>query len=236
MVAAPFLPPFTVDGLHWAPMPWAAIVMAGLVHRRTEFRCSWVLSQPVVALLIGVTIGAMRGLFRRDLSMSVDALYRVLPDDPQALPLLSSAGDLPAPVCSMFILAIAIVSWPPVATSGAPGEVPKPALARICRGGDCCRAKGTLPDHYTADPAQCPAPIIVLASLMWQPRSCWKAACPFWDWGDPNVDVSWGYMIGTGHVTVMRTHVGLPSSPASAISCLTVLAMNLIGEGLAMTR
>ena len=72
-------------------------------------------------------------------------------------------------------------------------------------------------------------PIIVLASLMVATAILLESSLSFLGLGDPNV-MSWGYMIGAAR-TVLRTAWWLSFIPGIAI-LLTVLALNLIGEGL----
>ena len=71
--------------------------------------------------------------------------------------------------------------------------------------------------------------VIVLASLMVAQAILLESSLSFLGLGDPNI-MSWGYMIGAAR-TVIRTAWWLSFLPGMAI-LLTVLALNLIGEGL----
>jgi peptide/nickel transport system permease protein len=73
------------------------------------------------------------------------------------------------------------------------------------------------------------SPIIVMASLMVATAILLESSLSFLGLGDPNI-MSWGYMIGAGR-TVIRTAWWLSFFPGVAI-LVTVLALNLIGEGL----
>jgi peptide/nickel transport system permease protein len=73
------------------------------------------------------------------------------------------------------------------------------------------------------------SPIIVLASLMVATAILLESSLSFMGLGDPNL-MSWGYMIGAAR-TVIRQAWWLSFFPGVAI-LLTVLALNLIGEGL----
>jgi peptide/nickel transport system permease protein len=73
------------------------------------------------------------------------------------------------------------------------------------------------------------SPIIVLASLMVASAVLLEAALSFLGLGDPNL-MSWGFMIGAGR-SVIRLAWWMSVFPGLAIF-LTVLALNLIGEGL----
>lgn len=73
------------------------------------------------------------------------------------------------------------------------------------------------------------SPIIVMASLMVATAILLESSLSFLGLGDPNI-MSWGYMIGAAR-TVIRSAWWLSFIPGVAI-LLTVLALNLIGEGL----
>ena len=73
------------------------------------------------------------------------------------------------------------------------------------------------------------SPIIVTGSLMVATAILIESALAFLGLGDPNV-MSWGFMIGAGR-TFLRTAWWLCAIPGIAI-LLTVLAINLVGEGL----
>ena len=73
------------------------------------------------------------------------------------------------------------------------------------------------------------SPIIVLASLMVASAILLESALSFLGLGDPNL-MSWGFMIGAGR-SVIRLAWWMSVFPGLAIF-LTVLALNLVGEGL----
>ena len=75
----------------------------------------------------------------------------------------------------------------------------------------------------------CLSPIIVIGSLMVATAILIESGLAFLGLGDPNV-MSWGYMIGAGR-TVLRQAWWICVFPGVAI-LLTVLSLNLIGEGL----
>jgi peptide/nickel transport system permease protein len=72
-------------------------------------------------------------------------------------------------------------------------------------------------------------PIVVSGSLMIASAILLEAGLSFLGLGDPNV-MSWGYVIGSGR-DVLRTDWHITAIPGVAI-LLTVLAVNLVGEGL----
>jgi peptide/nickel transport system permease protein len=73
------------------------------------------------------------------------------------------------------------------------------------------------------------SPIIVLASLMVANAILLESGLSFLGLGDPNL-MSWGFMIGAGR-SVIRLAWWMSVFPGIAIF-LTVLALNLVGEGL----
>jgi peptide/nickel transport system permease protein len=73
------------------------------------------------------------------------------------------------------------------------------------------------------------SPIIVSASLMVATAILLESSLSFLGLGDPNA-MSWGYMIGAAR-TVIRQAWWMSVFPGLAI-VLTVLALNLVGEGL----
>jgi peptide/nickel transport system permease protein len=126
-----------------------------------------------------------------------------------------------------IVVAIGIVRWPP--------------LARIVRG-ECLSLRSrefvqaavvigqsntriivtqVLPNSLS--------PVIISASLMVATAVLLESALSFLGLGDPN-QMSWGYMIGAAR-TVIRQAWWMSFFPGVAIT-LTVLALNLVGEGL----
>ena len=73
------------------------------------------------------------------------------------------------------------------------------------------------------------SPVIVLASLMVATAILLESSLSFLGLGDPNL-MSWGYMVGAGR-TVIRQAWWITVFPGIAI-LVSVLALNLIGEGL----
>jgi len=73
------------------------------------------------------------------------------------------------------------------------------------------------------------SPIIVAGSLMVATAILIESSLSFLGLGDPNM-MSWGFMIGAAR-TVIRTAWWMSFFPGLAI-LLTVLALNLVGEGL----
>jgi peptide/nickel transport system permease protein len=72
-------------------------------------------------------------------------------------------------------------------------------------------------------------PVIVLSSLVIAGAVLFESAVSFLGLGDPNVS-SWGRLIGDGR-TLIRSSWYICAVPGAAIM-LTVLALNLVGDGL----
>lgn len=225
LVQRPFLPPFTMDGLPLGTDALGRDVMAGLVHGARISLLVGLVST-VVALLIGVPIGALAGYFGGfidDALMRFTEFFQTIPSFALAIVLLA----IFQPSLFYVILAIAIVSWPPVARL-VRGEVLS-LRSREYVEAAMLSGQGTLQIITRQILPNALPPIIVLASLMVATAILLESSLSFLGLGDPNV-MSWGYMIGTAR-TVMRTAWWLSFIPGVAI-LLTVLAMNLIGEGL----
>lgn len=225
MVQRPFLPPFEAQGLPLGTDALGRDVLAGLIHgARVSLMVGLV--STLVALLIGVPVGAVAGYFGGwvdDALMRFTEFFQTIPSFALAIVLLA----IFQPSLFYIILAIAIVSWPPVARL-VRGEVLSlrtreyvEAAVLSGQGNWQIITRQVLPNAVS--------PIIVLASLMVATAILLESSLSFLGLGDPNV-MSWGYMIGAAR-TVLRTAWWLTFIPGIAI-LLSVLALNLIGEGL----
>ncbi len=225
MVGRPFLPPLTDGALPLGTDAVGRDVLTGLVHGARVSLLVGLVST-LVALLIGVPVGALAGYFGGwvdDALMRFTEFFQTIPSFALAIVLLA----IFQPSLFWIILTIAIVSWPPVARL-VRGEVLSLRTreyieAAILSGQTSLQIiiRQVLPNALP--------PIIVLASLMVATAILLESSLSFLGLGDPNV-MSWGYMIGAAR-TVLRTAWWLSFIPGIAI-LLTVLALNLIGEGL----
>ncbi|WP_340110245.1 ABC transporter permease [Pikeienuella sp. HZG-20] len=225
MVQRPFLPPFTQAGLPLGTDALGRDVLAGLAHGAYVSLLVGLVST-FVALTIGVPVGAFAGYFPGridDALMRFTEFFQTIPSFALAIVLLA----IFQPSLTFVIIAIAIVSWPPVARL-VRGEVLSLRTREFVEAATLSGlgnlqiiARHILPNALP--------PIIVLASLMVAQAILLESSLSFLGLGDPNI-MSWGYMIGAAR-TVIRTAWWLTFLPGMAI-LLTVLAMNLIGEGL----
>jgi peptide/nickel transport system permease protein len=126
-----------------------------------------------------------------------------------------------------IVAAIAIVSWPPVARL-VRGEVLSLRTREYVQAAVVTGQtnwwiiwREILPNALS--------PVIVLASLMVATAILLESSLSFLGLGDPNL-MSWGYMVGAGR-TVIRQAWWITVFPGIAI-LVSVLALNLIGEGL----
>ncbi|MGR2737118.1 ABC transporter permease [Billgrantia sp. Q4P2] len=225
MVQRPFLSPMEVEGFWLGTDTMGRNVAAGLMHG------AWVslligLVSTTVALLIGVPLGAIAGYYGGlidDALMRFTEFFQTIPNFALAIVLVA----IMQPSVTSIVLAIAIVSWPPVARlvraefmSLRHREYVE-AARLVGQTNRTIILKQILPNTLS--------PIIVLASLMVATAILLESALSFLGLGDPNV-MSWGYMIGAAR-TVIRQAWWLSFFPGVAI-LLTVLALNLVGEGL----
>ncbi len=225
MVQRPFLPPFTQDGLLLVTDALGRNVLAGLAHGAYVSLLVGLVST-IVALAIGVPVGAAAGYFAGridDALMRFTEFFQTIPSFALAIVLLA----IFQPSLTFVIIAISIVSWPPVARL-VRGEVLSLRTREFVEAASLSGLGNLQIITRHILPNALP-PIIVLASLMVAQAILLESSLSFLGLGDPNI-MSWGYMIGAAR-TVIRTAWWLSFLPGMAI-LLTVLALNLIGEGL----
>ncbi|MET0220171.1 MAG: ABC transporter permease, partial [Tardiphaga sp.] len=180
----------------------------------------------LAALLIGVTIGATAGYFGSkvdEVMMRITELFQTIPGFILAILLVATLG----PRLSNVILAIGIVSWPPLA------RLTRAEFLRL-RGREfvqaaVCQGQRPLTVVLARILPNAISPIIVTGSLAVASAILIESALSFMGLGDPNL-MSWGFMIGAAR-TVIRQAWWMSVFPGIAI-LLTVLAINLVGEGL----
>jgi len=225
MVQRPFLPPFSDDALWLGTDALGRDVLSGLAHGAYVSLLVGLVST-IVALAIGVPVGALAGYFvgrTDDILMRFTEFFQTIPSFALAIVLLA----IFQPSLTYVIIAIAIVSWPPVARL-VRGEVLSLRTREFVEAATLQGLGNTQIILRHVLPNALPS-IIVLASLMVAQAILLESSLSFLGLGDPNI-MSWGYMIGAAR-TVIRTAWWLSFLPGMAI-LLTVLALNLIGEGL----
>jgi len=225
MIADPMVPPFSNTDYPLGTDMLGRDLAAGLAHGARVSLLVGVVST-IVALLIGILVGSIAGFFGGvvdDTLMGFTEFFQTIPQLVMAVMVVAILG----PTISTIIGAIALVSWPPVArlvrAEFLSLKEREFVQAAVVIGQRPLRIILTqiLPNTMS--------PIIVTASFMVATAILNEAALSFLGLGDRNM-MSWGFMIGAAR-TMLRQAWWLSIGPGLAI-LLTVLAINLIGEGL----
>ena len=200
-------------------------VAAGIAHgARTSLMIATLAT--FVAVLIGGVFGGLAGYYGGlvdDILMRVTEMFQTIPSFIFAILIVA----IMKPSIESIVIAIAVVSWP--------------AVARLVRGEfislrnrefiQACHTVGMSDVRIMLKEIlpNCLSPIIVAGSLMIATAILIESGLSFLGLGDPNI-ISWGFQIGAGR-TVLRSAWWVCTFPGVAI-LLTVLAINLVGEGL----
>jgi len=224
-VGRPFIAPFVMERFPLGTDTLGRNLAAGLVHGARVSLMIGVVST-LVALLIGVPLGAIAGYaggFVDDALMRFTEFFQTIPSFALAIVLVA----ILQPQLGSIVLAIGVVSWPPIARL-VRGEVlslrtREYVQAAVTIGQSTPRIifSQVLPNTI--------APIIVMGSLMIGSAILLESSLSFLGLGDPNL-MSWGYMVGAGRTRLLDAW-WISFFPGLAIF-LTVLALNLAGEGL----
>jgi peptide/nickel transport system permease protein len=200
-------------------------VLAGLIHG------AWVslligLAATAASVGIGTTVGALAGYFSGwvdDALMRLTEVFQTIPNFIFVIVLVT----IFKPAIRTIVLAIAIVSWPPIA------RLVRAEFLTLRRREfvQACIVLGMTESRiiWRQILPNCLAPVVVFGSIMVATAILVEAGLAFLGLGDPNV-MSWGKMIGDGR-GALRTAWYLSAIPGVAI-LLTVLSLNLVGEGL----
>jgi len=223
LVARPFLPP-SGDHLLGTDMLGRDIAAEIAYGGRTSLLIG--LTSTLLSVVAGSLIKTIAGYYGGRVD---DALMR-LTEFFQTIPFFIFAILLVAvltPSVKSVVIAIAVVSWPPMARlvraeflSMRRREF---VQASIGLGMSDMRVifRHILPNCLTS--------MIVTASLMFATAILTESALSFLGLGDPNA-MSWGLMVGAGRDFLQRAPE-LCVFPGLAIM-ITVLAINLVGEGI----
>lgn len=180
----------------------------------------------LVAVFIGVIMGALAGYYGGiidNLLMRTTEMFQTIPSFLFAILLVA----IMKPSILSIVIAIAVVSWPAVArlVRGEFLSLRNREFVQACHTlgmGDVRIMLGEILPN-------CLSPIIVIGSLMVATAILVESGLAFLGLGDPNI-MSWGFQIGAGR-TLLRSAWWVCTFPGIAI-LLTVLAINLVGEGL----
>ncbi len=223
MVGAPFSLPFGEFPLGTDVS--GRDILAGIVHGAGVSLLIGVISA-FTATTVGVAVGALAGYYGGvidDVLMRTTEFFLTIPSFVLAVVLVA----IFSPTVTSVTAAIAIVSWP--------------SMARLVRGEfiaqrgqlyvQACRALGMRDFEvilFQILPNVLP-PVVVVASLTVATAILTESGLSFLGLSDPNV-VTWGYMIGVAR-TALFVAPWMIAVPGLAILA-TVLAINLVGEGL----
>ena len=223
MVGKPFLPPFG-EYLFGTDL-LGRDVAAGIAHgARTSILIAGLAT--LISVMFGTVIGGFSGYYGGwidDVLMRLTEFFQTIPSFVFAIVLIA----ILSPSIENIIIAIATVTWPPVARL-VRGEFMSMrnrefVQASICLGTNDLMIifREILPNVFS--------PITVTGSLMIATAILIESALAFLGLGDQNV-MSWGFMIGAGR-TYLRTAWWLCTIPGIAI-LIAVLSINLVGQGL----
>jgi peptide/nickel transport system permease protein len=223
IIGKPFIAPFS--GAQLGTDSLGRDVLAGLVHGAGTTLLMAVVST-LVAVAFGTMVGAVAGYWGGlidDVLMRLTEFFQTIPSFLFAIVLVA----ILAPSASSVVIAIATVSWPPIARV-VRGEVLSVksrefVQAAIVAGQSdpSILLRHVLPNTLS--------PLIVTGSLLVATAILVESALSFLGLGAPSL-MSWGFMIGSGR-QFMRDAWWLVTIPGVAI-LLTVLSINLVGEGL----
>ena len=200
-------------------------VAAGIAHGASTSLLVGMVAT-LVAVVLGTLIGGAAGYFGGWIDnalMRVIEIFQTIPSFIFAILLVAVLS----PSIYSIIIAITVVSWPTVARlvraefmSLREREF---VQAAITLGMSDTRIifRQILPNALS--------PIIVTASLMVATAILIESGLAFLGLGDPNI-MSWGFLVGSGR-SILRSAWWVCTFPGIAI-LLTVLAINLVGEGL----
>jgi len=224
MAGAPFQPPLS-EGLWLGSDMLGRDVAAGIVYgARVSLTIG--LASTLAAVLIGVIVGAFAGYYGGkvdDALMRVTELFQTIPGFILAILLVATLG----PTLTNVVIAIGAVSWPPLA------RLTRAEFLRLRHRefvqAAMCQGQGSLSVVLRHILPNAISPIIVTGSLTIATAILIESALSFMGLGDPNL-MSWGFMVGSAR-SVIRQAWWMSVFPGIAI-LLTVLAINLVGEGL----
>ncbi len=225
MVGRPLVRAFTNPAFPFGTDMLGRDIGAGLAYGARVSICISLVAT-AVAVFIGIGVGAVAGYYGGrldDLLMRVTEFFQTVPQLAMAIVVVA----IFTPSIYSIVGAIALVSWPPVARlvrgeflSLREREFIQAAIVIGLRPSQVI-FRQILPNAMS--------PIIVTGSLMVATAILTESSLSFLGLGDRTM-MSWGFMIGASR-TMLREAPMMSILPGIAI-LVTVLAFNLIGEGL----
>ena len=225
MVASPFVWPAQDTRFPLGTDALGRDVLAGIIHGAGITLMIGVTAAGA-AVLFGTILGAAAGYFRGvvdDALMRLTEVFQTIPTFIFLIVLVAIQG----PSITTIVAAIAAVSWPPIArmTRAEFLTLREREFVQACH----LIGMGHLRIMFVQILPNAIAPIIAFGSILVANAILSEAALSFLGLGDPNV-ITWGTMIGLGRES-LRTAWYLSAIPGVAI-LITVLSINLVGEGL----
>ncbi|MGI9335689.1 MAG: ABC transporter permease, partial [Gammaproteobacteria bacterium] len=198
---------------------------SGLVHGARTTMVIAILAT-LVSVAFGTVVGAVAGYYGRlvdDVLMRLTEFFQTIPSFIFAIVLVA----ILAPSATSLVIAIAVVSWPPIARV-VRAEVLS-VKAREFVQAAVIAGQADLAILFRQVLPNTLSPLIVTGSLLVASAILLESALSFLGLGAPNL-MSWGFMVGAGR-SFLRDAWWLVTIPGVAI-LLTVLSINLVGEGL----
>lgn len=225
MVAQPLIPPFTDPSYPLGTDMLGRDLAAGLAYGARVSLLIGIIST-AVAVVVGIFIGAIAGYYGGwvdDVLMRFTEFFQTIPNLAMTMVLVA----IFKPSTLSIVGSIAIVSWPPVARLVRSEFMSLKQREFV----QAAMVIGQVPGKiiFTQILPNAASPIIVTASLMTATAIIVESSLSFLGLGDRNY-MSWGFMIGSAR-TMLRESPWMSMWPGLAIM-LTVLSINLIGEGL----
>jgi peptide/nickel transport system permease protein len=225
MVDRPFHPPFDDLRTPLGTDTTGRDILSGLIWGARVSLLIGLVST-AASLAIGIGVGAVSGYCGGRVDaflMRITELFQVIPGFALALVLVAVLQ----PSVSSIVLAIAIVSWPPVArlVRGEFLSLRERDFVQAAR----LQGESSVRIIFVQILPNVASPIIVMGSLMVATAILLESSLSFLGLGDPNL-MSWGFMVGSSR-TVLRQAWWMATFPGLAIG-ITVLALNMLGESL----
>lgn len=180
----------------------------------------------LAAVFIGIIFGAFAGYYGGridDILMRITEVFQTIPSFVFAILLVA----IMKPSIESIVIAITVVSWPGVARLVRAEflSLKNREFVQACHTLGMSDIRIMLREILP----NCLSPIIVIGSLMIATAILIESGLSFLGLGDPNI-MSWGFQVGAGR-TMLRSAWWVCTFPGIAI-LITVLAINLVGEGL----
>ena len=223
--AAPFLKPFEEPGYWLGTDSMGRNIASGIAHGA---RASLLVggAATLVAVTIGLLVGVPAGFFGGRIDEALMRLTEIFQTIPSFFLAILFVAIFQPSLWSV-VAAVGLVSWPPIARLVRAefmrlktSEFVEAALVQ-----GLTKLRIVLVEILP----NCLSPLIVMASLMVANAILLESALSFLGLGDPNL-MSWGYMVGASR-SLLRLAWWMCLFPGLAIF-MTVLAVNLVGEGL----